>query len=174
MLGRHSFAEANFFRNDVSNSTQRFFVQPNVFQLRNLGEARYLGAEFALRTSITSSLHFQANYTYLSRRNQTNPSIIMLDTPRHKMYSSATYNIGPRVTLLADFRYEGGRYYQNDGGRYGRASNYAVTGIGGSARIYRQAVLQAGMNNAFDRNYLLMDGYPEAGRTFYLNLRYRF
>lgn len=28
--------------------------------------------------------------------------------------------------------------------------------------------------NAFDRNFFLVDGYPEAGRTIYLNLRYRF
>jgi outer membrane cobalamin receptor len=34
--------------------------------------------------------------------------------------------------------------------------------------------LQAGMQNAFDRNFILADGYPEAGRTVHVNLRYRF
>jgi outer membrane cobalamin receptor len=30
------------------------------------------------------------------------------------------------------------------------------------------------MSNALDRNYILVDGYPKAGRTFRINLRYRF
>ena len=174
LLGRRTFLEANLFRSDVSNSTQRFFVQPNVFQLRNLGDARFLGAEFAMRTSLTPALHLQANYTYLSRRNQSSPSVIMIDTPRHKAYSSATYRLGARATLLADLRYEGGRYFQNDGGRYGRASDFMSAGFGGMVQLYRQVELQAGMDNALDRNYILVDGYPEPGRTVYVNLRYRF
>lgn len=174
LLGRQTFLEANLFLSDVSNSTQRFFVSANVYQLRNLGDARFLGGEFGIRSTLTSQLHLQANYTYLSRRNMTNPALPMIDTPRHKVYGAATYQLGPRVGLFADLRYEGGRYYQNDGGRYGRATNYAVAGFGGSARLYRQVELQAGINNAFDRNFILVDGYPEAGRTMYINLRYRF
>ncbi len=126
LLGRRTFLEANLFRSDVSNSTQRFFVQPNVFQLRNLGGARFLGAEFAMRTSLTRALHLQ------------------------------------------------GRYFQNDGGRYGRASDFTSAGFGAMVQLYRRVELQAGMDNAFDRNYILVDGYPEAGRTLYVNLRYRF
>lgn len=174
LLGRRTFLEAGLFRSDVSNSTQRFFVQPNVYQLRNLGEARFLGGEMGARSALTTQLNLQVNYTYLSRRNMTNPGLPMIDTPRHKTYGALTCQLGPRVSLLADLRYEGGRYYQNDGGRFGRASNYAVTGFGGSARLYRQVELQAGIQNAFDRNFILVDGYPEAGRTMHVNLRYRF
>lgn len=174
LLGRRTFLEANLFRSDVSNSTQRFFVQPNVYQLRNLGEARFLGGEVGIRSALAPRLDLQANYTYLSRRNMTNPGLPMVDTPRHKTYGALTYRIGSRIHFLADLRYEGGRYYQNDGGRIGRASNFAVAGLGGSVRLYRQIELQAGLQNAFDRNYILVDGYPEAGRTAYVNFRYRF
>jgi iron complex outermembrane receptor protein len=174
ILGLHTFLEANLFKSDVSNSTQRFFVQPNVFQLRNLGEARYVGAEFGVRSRPLPALQLTANYTYLSRKNLTMPGVLMLDTPRHKIYSSATYRLHSRVTLLADVRYEGGRFYQNDGGTYGRGSNFGTVGLGGSARLYKQVELQMGIANLFDRNYILVDGYPEEGRTGYINLRYRF
>ena len=53
-------------------------------------------------------------------------------------------------------------------------SPFAVIGISGTAGFYRGIELQAGVNNLFDRNYAIVDGYPEAGRTAYVNLRYRF
>lgn len=173
-LGTRSFLEAAAFQSNVSESTQRFFVQPNVFQLRNLGEARYLGGEFGFRTSLTRSLLFSTNYTYLSRRNQTQPSVIMLDTPRHKIYGMVTYRFGNRLTVFSDFAYEGGRWNANDAGRVFRANSFANLGIGASARIYRDSEIQAGINNLLDRNYFYVQGYPEAGRNAYVNLRYRF
>lgn len=174
LVGRRTFLEANLFRSDVSNSTQRFFLQPNLFQLRNLGEARYLGGELGIHSALTSRVQLQANYTYLSRRNISNPALLMVDTPRHTTFGAVIYQLGSRVYLMADLRYEAGRFYQNDAGRFGRASNYAVVDFGGSVRLYRRAELQAGVQNALDRNYFLVDGYPEAGRTAFVNLRYRF
>lgn len=174
LLRRGVFVEANLFRSNVSNSTQRFFVEPNVFQLRNLGEARYLGAEAGVRAGLPFGGQIETNYTYLSRRNMSNPGLILVDTPRHKWYSALTYRVGSRVVLTGDVRYEGGRYFQNDGGRFGRATNYAVAGFGGTLKLIRGVDVQAGVMNAFDRNYVLVDGYPEEGRTAYLNLRYRF
>jgi len=47
-------------------------------------------------------------------------------------------------------------------------------GIAGMTRLYRQVEIQAGITNLFDRNYILVDGYPEAGRMVYINMRYRF
>ncbi len=116
----------------------------------------------------------QANHTYLSRVNLSNRALLMVDTPRHKSYGAVTYQAHARVSLLADIRYEGGRFFQNDGGRFGRASNFAAVGLGGMVKLYRQVELQAGVNNAADRLYFLVDGYPEAGRNAYVNLRYRF
>ncbi|HYO80925.1 MAG TPA: TonB-dependent receptor [Bryobacteraceae bacterium] len=174
LLGLRTFLEAAGFQSQVSNSTQRFFVQPNVFQLRNLGEARYLGGELGIRTSIGDALQVWTNYTYLSRRNQTAPAIIVLDTPRHKVYSMARYSLHKRVTAFADFTYEGGRWAANDAGRVLQAGSFGAAGVGGSASLYRAVELQSGVNNLFDRNYVYVPGYPEAGRNWYVNLRYRF
>jgi len=46
-------------------------------------------------------------------------------------------------------------------------------GISGTADFYRGVELQVGVNNLFDRNYAIIDGYPEAGRAAHVNLRYR-
>lgn len=174
VVGARTSFEAAFFQSNVSNSTQRFFVAPNVFQLRNLGEARYLGAEGGLRIAISRSAQFSTNYTYLSRHNKTMPEIIMLDTPRHKSYSMLTYRWPYNITTFADLTYEGGRWNSNDAGRVLRAPSFATVGIGGTARVFERAEIQAGMNNLLDRNYFYAEGYPEAGRNFFVNLRYRF
>lgn len=174
LLGLRTFAEVSLFRSDVSNSTQRFYLQPNLFQFRNIGEARYLGGEFGIRTSLTSRILWNANYTYLSRKNTFDPAMIMLDTPRHSVYSSATWLVSDRLSFLADLRYEGGRHFQNEAGRFGRATNFALAGLAGNVRLYRGTEIQAGVNNLFDRHYLLAEGFPEAGRNAFVNLRYRF
>jgi iron complex outermembrane receptor protein len=173
-IGSSTVVDVAFFRSDTTNSTQRFFLQPNLFQFRNIGESRNMGGELSIRSTVARSLTLTANYTYLSRRNESDPTLIPIDTPRHKMYSSAAYHFKKRFTALADITYEANRWTQNDASRYLRVSPYAVAGIGGTARVYRDGEVQVGVNNLFDRNYWIVDGYPEAGRTAYVNVRYRF
>ncbi|WP_165389828.1 hypothetical protein [Cecembia calidifontis] len=33
-------------------------------------------------------------------------------------------------------------------------------------------IAQGGVNNLLDRNYALMEGFPEAGRNYFLNLAF--
>jgi iron complex outermembrane receptor protein len=174
VLGLRTLLELAFFRSDLSNSTQRFYLQPNLFQLRNLGDATYQGTELSVKSNVTSALLFTANYTYLNRRNNSDPSLIFVDTPRHRTYSSLSYRFGNRFTALADLTYEAGRWNQNDAGKFLRAPQFAVVGIYGTAHLYRQVELQVGAGNLFDRNYSLVDGYQEIGRNAYVNLRYQF
>lgn len=54
LIGTRTFLEGSAFASSISNSTQRFFLQPNLFQFRNLGEARHLGVEFSARSRCTA------------------------------------------------------------------------------------------------------------------------
>jgi len=172
-IGVRTLVEASLFRSDVSNATLRFFVSPNVFQLRNLGEARYQGAEFGIRTTPVRSTTLIANYTYLTRRNRTQPSLIQTDTPRHKGYASGAWSPREWISLFADWRYEGGRWNQNDAGRFVRAPAFGVVGLGATIRPGGGIELQFGATNLGDRSYFLADGFPEMGRSVFVNLRYR-
>ena len=49
-----------------------------------------------------------------------------------------------------------------------------MLGFGGSVQLTRRAGLRAGVDTLLDRNYSLVDGYPEEGRNAYVNLRFRF
>jgi iron complex outermembrane receptor protein len=46
--------------------------------------------------------------------------------------------------------------------------------LGATAPIRVGMSVQAGVKNLLDRNYYYWEGSPDAGRNWYLNLRYRF
>ena len=54
------------------------------------------------------------------------------------------------------------------------ASKFATMDLGATVPIRAGVSVATGVKNIFDRNYDYMEGFPEAGRNWYLNLRYRF
>jgi iron complex outermembrane receptor protein len=81
---------------------------------------------------------------------------------------------------MASARYEGGitlqdTAYASTSPLYlPRAESYGTMDLGVVAPVAHGWIAQAGVKNLFDRNYYYTAGYPEAGRNWYLNLRYRF
>lgn len=84
LLGATTTVEVALFPSDITDSVQAVFFQPNILQLQNVGQAIHQGAGFSLRSQLTPNIHLTANYTYLSRENESAPSIIPVDTPHHK------------------------------------------------------------------------------------------
>ena len=115
-----------------------------------------------------------ANYTYLSRRNLSSSYLIPINTPRHKLYGALGCRPLQRLLLMADILYEAGRWSQNDAGSYVAASTYANAGLSAEVELGRGISVQGSVHNLLDRDYFLMEGYPEPGRTGLLSLRYRF
>lgn len=174
IVGQSTLLEAALFASWLDDTVDRFYLEPNLFQLRNLGRHRYLGAELSARSSPLARLDLTASYTYLSRKNLSDPGFPPVGAPRHRGYAALTGRPHARLTLFADATYESARPIRNDAGRLMRTGAFWVSGLGGSLRLSSNLELQAGVGNLFDRNYWLMDGYPEAGRHGYVNLRYRF
>ncbi|MCS7316171.1 MAG: TonB-dependent receptor [Bryobacterales bacterium] len=174
LVGRTTLLEMALFGSWLTDTVDRFYLEPNVFQLRNLGRTRHLGAELAARSSPHARLDLTVNYTYVSRRNLSDPGIPPVGTPRHRLYGAVTGRIHARLLLYADAAYESDRLIRNDAGRLMRTRPFWLSGLGATVHLSSRLELQAGGGNLFDRNYWLMDGYPEAGRHGYFNLRYRF
>ncbi len=174
LLGRTTLVEAALFGSWLNDTVDRFYLQPNVYQLRNLGRTRQLGAELAARSSPHPRLELTATYTYLTRTNLSDPSLPPVGSPRHRAYAAMVGRVHARLLLYADGTYESARPIRNDAGRLMRTPPYCVAAAGATVKLGSNLELQAGAGNVFDRNYWLMDGYPEAGRHGYLNLRYRF
>jgi iron complex outermembrane receptor protein len=50
----------------------------------------------------------------------------------------------------------------------------ALMNFKASYKVKEWLTVEAGINNLLDRNYQYTDGYPEAGRNYFANLRYTF
>jgi iron complex outermembrane recepter protein len=158
----------NLFYSHITDVIQQVNnVQPNVFQLQNAGKAEFYGAELSLNYAILKGWTGTAQYSYLHRENISNKELKFIDAPEHKILIASGYEYKNLASLVANFEYNSGRYSTS----YGiNAGDFAIINISVNAKLYRWISLQGGLNNLFDRNYAISEGFPEAGRNFFINL----
>ena len=140
-------------------------------QVQNVGRSEYIGGELSLEANPITGLRAGVNYTYIRRNNLSNPSILFTDVPRDKLFGFVQYEAIDRFYLQLNGEYDSKRYSTS----YGAATGaFAVFNATASWHVWKYFSLEGGVNNIFDRNYSLVEGYPEAGRNFFVNLRYRY
>jgi iron complex outermembrane receptor protein len=158
----------------------------------NIGKEVHQGVEFSAHSTPIPRVTFDANYSYLNRTitydfsansnvSKVNTTVQILPTlPKNKLVGSATVRLPYKAVGIALVRYEGGltvqdTTYSSTSALYRPFSTAnATVDLGGTIPFYRTAILQAGVKNVLDRNYFYVPGFPEAGRNWYLNLRYQF
>jgi iron complex outermembrane receptor protein len=169
--GIGSYKVSAFF-NDIHNVIMQVSnVQGTFSQMQNLGKANYYGAETEIEAQPASFIKTGANYTYLKRKNISNSDVKFLDTPENKVDVYVSINPISTLEILGDMEYNSQRYSTSDG--IYKAGDYAVFNLKVSVNLFKHFDLDAGIENLFDRNYCLMEGYPEAGKTGYMNIRLR-
>ncbi len=140
-------------------------------QNQNIGDVRRYGAELDVSGSIITNLNGGFNYTYICSDNRTD-STRVTDIPRHKFAAYAKYMPLTSLSLIADIEYNSQRYSSSDGIEVARA--FAVTNFKAAYEFLKGLKIEGGVSNIFDRDYSLAEGYPEAGRSFFTNLVYKF
>ena len=169
-----------------NTGTQTGYCSQNV----NVAKETHQGFEFSLRSSPVSRLTLDVNYSYLNRTmaydfgdidpDDVLTSVLYLPTyPKNKVIFNATVRLPHEILAIGNYRYEGGIVLQDT--TYRTAPNnlpwstsYGTVDIGTVVPIYSGFSVQAGVRNLFDRDYYYTAGYPEAGRNWYVNGRYRF
>ena len=160
--------------------------------MANIGKEVHQGLEFEIRSTPLSRLTLNASYSYLNRTihydfaslagvSAVNTSITILPIlPRNKVLATASVRTFHQVMGILNVRYEGGLTLQDT--TYATTSplflpyaqSLATTDLGIIAPVWRGTTMQLGVKNVFDRNYYYNSGFPEAGRNWFLNFRYRF
>jgi iron complex outermembrane receptor protein len=159
------YLETAIFYSNLNNTIQLVNnVLPNLSQQQNTGNSEFLGADISVKYIILKNLNFNANYTYIQRNNISNPEIKFTDVPNHKIFAYLDYFPVKNLEFVFSTEYNSQRFSTS----YGNVSSEFMvynTQISYSFSKYFKA--ETGINNIFDKNYTISEGYPEEGRNYY-------
>ncbi|GBC59489.1 TonB-dependent receptor [Desulfonema ishimotonii] len=174
--GRIFFKTAVFY-SDVSDYIMAVSVPDpddatkTVDQNQNIGDVNLWGAEAEVSVRLLDNLEYGLGYTYTDWDNRSSDEKLT-DIPRHKIFTHLKYSPVERLSLLASLEYNARRFSDSDGET--EAGSHTLINFKADCALYREIRLEAGVNNLFDRNYEIDEGYPEAGRNYFANLTCRF
>ncbi|TCU58891.1 iron complex outermembrane receptor protein [Novosphingobium sp. PhB57] len=163
--------------NDVIVAFPTIFNQQPVTQSRNLGSGNYYGGEIALTAALGDTLSLGGNYTYTHRDidDPTNTAFQPTGVPTHKAFIWADWAPLDGLHILPNADIASDRWTVNTAGtRYYRTGAYFQANISVNYEVYRGVVIGAGARNLFDDYYVLTDGFPEPGRSFFLSFAYKY
>lgn len=139
-----------------------------VYQLQNTGKARYYGGDCKVSCSFLKSLTADIDYSFVKRENITSPDDKFTDVPEHSLHISLVYWFKNHSYLDLNAESYSDRYTYNNGDKVG---GYTLYNFKGAYYLYKHMVsLEAGINNIFDKNYQVSDGYPMPGRNCFASL----
>lgn len=184
LLSNRFVFSATYFNNLFHNQINYVTVDQITFvgQYVNVNQAFAQGAEIGFQGNITSHWLLNAAYTYTSTEILDNPAPInslydvgmpLLRRPKH----SATALIGYRGkrwggNLAGSFV---GRRPDSDFFGYGfdHAAGYVRVDLGGWYAINSRITAYANFENALDKHYQEVVGYPALGTNFRAGMRFR-
>ena len=183
LSGRFEF-NATYFNNLFRDQVNYVTVNPVTFvgEYVNVNKAFAQGAELDLRAKLRSRLLLDAAYTYTSSQYLDNPAPI-----------DPTYNPGqpllrrPKHSATALLSYFGSRWGANLGTSFvGRrsdsdflgfginhAAGYVRADLGGWYAVTSRVTTYLNVENAFDRRYNEVVGYPALPINFRAGVRFR-
>ncbi|WP_263833610.1 TonB-dependent receptor plug domain-containing protein [Sulfurospirillum oryzae] len=146
-------------------------------QLKNIGEVSEKGIELEASFLLADHFSFDGSYTYLDMKNETDSNVKITDVPKHKFFASTKYEFTKSLAWILSYEYDSERFtsYVLSGSNIYYSSGDAS--IWGTKLVYnptKELAFEAGVKNLFDENYYVNYGYPEAGRVFYGNVKYKF
>ena len=156
------------YRSEIKDIIQQVDnVEPGRFQLQNAGEAVFYGYELGADFLPMKNITVGANYSYIRRKNETNPDILFTNVPDHKTFAYVDFTFLKRANVLVSVEDNSRRYSTSYGTK---APGYTLMNAKGSVKIISLIRLEGGVNNLFDKNYSLVEGFPEAGRNYFVTL----
>lgn len=169
--------KSSLFYNDVTDYIQSIKVpDPNIsgattLQNQNIGKVSLSGFESELSAYLFTSLQLGCNYTFTSAENKSDASEL-INIPQHKLVPYLKYTLFDRWSVLADAEFDSKRYSSSDGVQV--AQGFTVANLKFGYDFSNGFLAETGIKNIFDKDYELQEGYPEAGRTLFANVRYSF
>ena len=107
-------------------------------------------------------------YSYIELNNISNPEILFTDVPNNKLFASVEYTIAKKIMINLFGEYDSRRNSASDGTRV--SPGYFLMNGQVTYSFLKFLKAEFGVNNIFDKNYTIEEGYPQPGRNFYISL----
>jgi len=162
--------------NGISNSNPNLgCTGSNCRQSQNFDKETHKGLELSLNSYWSDSVEGVFSYTYIDAKidkSRNSNAKYTTDTPEHSFYAGIKYSPISSVDIIPSIRYESERYTAVDGS--GESTSYTVADLKVAYRPIKNLEISAGIKNIFDDYYYYNDWYPQEGRNYYANVRYKF
>lgn len=175
------FATAVFYSDvtDVIQSVPLGFGPDGrpISQSQNVGSGEYYGAEASIDYAINPQMLIGGNITWIRRdiTNPSNPNFELTGLPEVKGIAYATYRFTDAWSITPSVEFASERWtVTSDGRLFYKTGAFGLLNFQTEYDFTENTSLMLSARNILDEDYVLTDGYPEAGRTFYLNMRSRF
>lgn len=175
--------EADVYASDVQDMIQTVnTILPNkktTTQSQNVGHGHILGADLKADWAVNDQLavggHAGLIHRWVNMSKVITPGVQLTGVPGILAFFYAQWRPLPNLTLTPSVQIAGQRWSSNAANSgYVLTGAYTLVNFNAEYRIYDGLTLTAGARNLTDRLYVLTDGFPEPGRTFYLGARYTF
>jgi iron complex outermembrane receptor protein len=172
--------DAAIFYSDISNLVQSVpivYQGENLNQSQNVGDGEFYGVEFSATVVANDWLTLGGNYTFTHRHITDEAGLPVQPTgvPTHKAFLYAQAQAMEKLTITPSVEIASSRWTStSDGSLYYKTGSFALLGVKAAYAITDQVEVAAGVRNLLDENYQLTDGFPEAGRSYYLTTRLKF
>jgi iron complex outermembrane receptor protein len=164
-------AEAAVFLSDVTDLIQRVDdVEGDKYQMQNVGEVRITGLELGLMAPVGRHWELGGNLTLLDRENRSDPDTRLTGVPERKLTAHALFRPTDRWEAVLSLQYEDERWESQTE----RLDGFVTADVKLAYEAVSNLVIEAGLTNLADADYELADGFPNPGRMWFVNTRYRF
>ena len=162
---------------DVIESIPIIFNGQAVTQSQNVGDGRYYGVELSSDYSLSKSLLIGGNVTWMRRdiTNPSNPAYELTGVPDVKGIAYLTYRLARGFSITPNIEFASSRWTVNTAGTlYYKTGAFGLVNMQAEYDLNSKTSFAVTARNIFDENYQLVDGFPEAGRSFVANVKAKF
>lgn len=170
---------ATYFRTKYKNLINGFvFVPgaPSFFTSQNVGEAESQGVELAAKVNLTATLVASGTYTYLEA-NDTTAGVRLLRRPRHAATLDLWNDFGSGFSAGVGATFAADSIDIDSASATGartEGEDYVVARIYAAWAVNDRLTLKARVENLFDEEYELVNGFPSLGIGAYAGAEWRF
>ena len=134
--------------------------------------------EVAAENRYFDRLFLRSSYSYLHTKDKSADSgrDQLQNDPEHRVTLEATYQLPWNMSVYGSALWVANSYYynRNDDTIKKRLPEYLLFDFRLNKRVANALDLYFGINNVFDEDYETSYGYPQAGRTMYGGVTWKF